>query len=147
MCNAHKLPKTIIQSQRLMQDAWKVSHYVQENKPSFCRLFTAYSMEGRCLKLLYKHWHFTFEYFTSKHFTNWQSYKREGSSPIINAMKSYDWNNKEVNTYGNFAPATAFPCTKMTFKGFLLLLSFLIQWTKHSQIWHEDYSAKRAYLI
>ena len=31
--------------------------------------------------------------------------------------------------------------------GFLLLLSFLIQWTKHSQIWHEDYSAIWAYFI
>ena len=53
----------------------------------------------------------------------------------------YDKKIVQVHIYGNLAPATAFPCTKMMFWVFLLLLSFLIQWTKHSQIWHEDYSA------
>ena len=51
-----------------------------------------------------------------------------------NSVQEINKKTETANIYGNFAPATAFPCTKMTFRGFLLLLSFLIQWTKHSQI-------------
>ena len=40
----------------------------------------------------------------------------------------------EITTYGRFLPATALSGCQMTLKGVLLLLSFLIQWTKHSQI-------------
>ena len=59
------------------------------------------------------------------------------------------WYNCHMSslTYDNFAPATAFPCMKMTFRGVLLLLSFLIKWKKHSQIWHEKYSALEAFSI
>ena len=55
------------------------------------------------------------------------------------------WNIYTVNTYVNISPsATAFSCT---FWGVLLLLSFLTQWTKLSQILHEDYSALEAFSI
>ena len=50
-------------------------------------------------------------------------------------------------TYGRFLPATTLCCCQMTLKGFWVLLSFLIQWTKQSQIWHEDYSPLEEFSI
>ena len=65
-----------------------------------------------CLRIIYKY------------VTNVGSYN-SGIIWIVEPIESRKVSDMSNHIYGNFAPATAFPCTKMTFWGFYFCSHFL----------------------